>query len=142
MIKPRGSAEPPPSQEPPEFFLDRCLGKIVARLLRESGWPLHVVAEEFPNDGQDTSDQEWITYGLAKGWALLTQDKRIRYRADELIAVSDGRGVMFCLSNGNLLIAERVARFEASREKIVRAAKAVSPALYFVYEDDIGRKWP
>jgi hypothetical protein len=126
----------------PEFFLDRCLGKIVAKRLREVGWSLHVVAEEFPDDGQNTGDEEWIAHGLTNGWALLTQDKRIRYRADELFALSDGRGVMFCLANGNLLIAERVARFEASREKIIRASAATGPALYFVYESDISLKWP
>jgi hypothetical protein len=142
VTKPRVSAEPPPAEKRPEFFLDRCLGKIVAEHLRGNGWPLHVVAEEFPDDGQDATDEEWITFGLMNGWALLTQDKRIRYRAAELVALSDGHGVMFCLSNGNLLIADRIARFETAREKIVRAATAASPALYFVYDNDIRLKWP
>jgi len=58
----------------PEFFLDRCLGRITGLRLRDLGW------------------------------SLLTQDKRIRYRSAELGALADGGGTMFCLSSGNLMI--------------------------------------
>jgi hypothetical protein len=37
-------------------------------------WIVHVVSEHFPDDAQKTSDPEWISYGLARGWSLLTQD--------------------------------------------------------------------
>lgn len=141
MNKSRASAEPPPAK-PPEFFLDRCLGKEVARLLRERQWIVHQVSELFPDDGQSTTDEEWIAFGLTHDWGLLTQDKRIRYRSKELAALGGGKGVMFCLTQGNLLIRERVARFDASRPAIYRAASASGPALYWVYETDIKRKWP
>ena len=85
----------------------------------------------FPNDAQQTPDEEWIAYGLARGWALLSKDQRIRYRAAELVALAPG-GVLFCLSNGNLTIETQAQWFEHSRRAIESAAGR-GPAFYVVY---------
>ena len=78
------------SAEPPEFFFDRSLGRATAHRLRELGWRRHLVGDHFPNDGQNASDDEWISYGLWQGWALLSKDKRIRYVSNERKARSTG----------------------------------------------------
>jgi PIN like domain len=42
-------------------------------------WLHERAAGETPDAvAQQVSDPEWIEYGLARGWALLTQDERIR----------------------------------------------------------------
>ncbi|MFJ8507605.1 hypothetical protein [Streptomyces avermitilis] len=37
---------------PPEFFLDRNLGRRVAEGLRADGWKVHRIGDVFPDDGQ------------------------------------------------------------------------------------------
>ncbi|MCT7354467.1 hypothetical protein N4P33_20240 [Streptomyces sp. 15-116A] len=49
---------------PPEFFLDRNLGRRVAEGLRACGWTVHRIGDVFPDDGQDVADEEWIAHGL------------------------------------------------------------------------------
>ncbi|MGH3834564.1 MAG: hypothetical protein ACRDSF_02500 [Pseudonocardiaceae bacterium] len=41
-------------------------------------------------------DESGIEYGLRRGWALLTKDQKIRYRAEELLSLAE-HGKMFCL---------------------------------------------
>jgi PIN like domain len=119
----------------PEFFVDRSLGRTTASHLTELGWTIHLVNDEFPDDAQDTADEEWITYGLARGWALLSKDQRIRYRASELAALASG-GVLFCLT-----IATQVQWFHRSKKAIDSAATR-GPAFYVVYASSIARTWP
>ncbi|MCX5161633.1 hypothetical protein OOK39_20490 [Streptomyces sp. NBC_00264] len=51
--------------------------------LAELGWHIHLIAEEFPDDAQDISDEAWIAYGLERGWHPLCKDGRIKTRAHE-----------------------------------------------------------
>lgn len=134
------SAEPPSAE--PEFFIDRCLGHRTAAALADAGWRIHRISEHFADDGQKTSDPEWIRYGVDQGWTLLTQDLRIRYRADELAAVHDSGGIMFVLANGNLTISQKVAWFLSNEAAIRAAASAAGPVLYRVYADRIAQIWP
>ena len=80
-------------------------------MLRRFGWIVHLINDFFPNDAQETADEDWISYGLQRGWGLLSKDKKIRYRADELLALSE-HGKLFCLSSGNLLAREQAETFE------------------------------
>jgi PIN domain-containing protein len=125
---------------PPEFFVDRSLGKTTAAKLAQLGWTVHLVNDAFPNDAQNTPDEEWIAYGLGHGWAMLSKDQRIRYRADELVALAPG-GVLFCLSNRNLTIDTQVHWFERSRRSI-ESAVSRGPGFYVVYATRIARTWP
>lgn len=110
--------------------------------MRGRGWAVHLVADVFPQDAQDTADEEWITHGISQGWALLTQDDRIRYRAEELAAVAQGSCVLFCLSSANLTVAAKAERFHRGRAAIHRVIARGGPAFYKVYEDRIEKKWP
>ncbi len=49
---------------------------------------------------------------------------------------------MFLLSNGNLLVPDKVAFFERNRRAIFAAALRPGPVLYKVYADRIARNWP
>lgn len=124
----------------PEFFVDRSLGRTTAAKLADRGWAVHLVNDAFPYDAQDTPDEAWITYGFTRGWALLSKDRRIRYRTHELVALVPG-GVLFCLSNGNLTIDTQVQWFDSSRKSIESAANR-GPGFYVVYATTISRTWP
>jgi len=92
----------------PEFFVDRSLGPSTTAHLRRLRWIVHLVNDHFEYDGQFVPGEAWIEYGLQHGWALLTKDQKIRYRADELLPLAE-HGKMFCLSNGNLTIEQQAS---------------------------------
>jgi len=48
------------SAAPPEFFLDRGLGRTTAANLRAAGLTVHLLAELYPADGDDIADEVWI----------------------------------------------------------------------------------
>jgi hypothetical protein len=130
-----------PSAAQPEFFFDRSLGRRTAAGLRGLGWILHLVGDHFPNDGQQTTDEEWLSYGVQRGWSLLAKDKRIRHVTSEREALS--LGTLFVLSNGNLLIDEQVAYFHDAQSAIYRHAGGLPMAIYVVYKNGrVWRQWP
>lgn len=126
----------------PEFFVDRSLGPSTTACLRWSRWIVHLVNDHFERDAQFVADERWIEYGLRQGWALLTKDQKIRYRAGELLSLAE-RGKMFCLSNGNLTIEQQALIFEEARGPIERAVRRHEARFYQVYEGGrIVKKWP
>lgn len=127
---------------PPEFFLDRNLGRRVAEELRALGWAVHRIGEVYPADAQDVSDQDWITYGLDQGWVPLSKDGRIKTRDVEIRPVLDRSAVLFYLDNQQLRTAEMVQRFHASRHAIHQAIEKGGPATYAVGADGIRQTWP
>jgi hypothetical protein len=79
--------------EPVVFFLDRSLGKrIVAEALRQAGVKVEVHDDHFTQNAQD---EDWLPVVGAKGWIVLTRDKRIRYRTPALIAVGEAKVRLF-----------------------------------------------
>jgi len=78
---------------PPEFFLDRNLGRRVAEELRTLGWTVHRIGDVFPDDGQDIADDEWITHGLDQSWVPLSKDGRIKTHDLEIQPVLDREAV-------------------------------------------------
>jgi hypothetical protein len=129
------------SAERPELFLDRSLGRVTASRLREAGCIVHLIADHYLDDASDVPDEEWITEGCSNGWVLLTKDKRIRYRAEELEALQEGH--VFCLVSGNLDIAQMTQAFLDALPRIERAATEESVGFWHVYRDgQIKRMWP
>lgn len=126
---------------PPEFFVDRNLGRRTVEELTAAGWRLHRIADEYPNDAAEVPDEEWIAEGCRRGWALLTKDKMIRYRAEELAALTGGQ--LFCLSNGNMTVDAMVAAFVAARPSIERAVARGGAGFWHVAPDGrVARRWP
>ncbi len=132
----------PSAASQPEFFVDRSLGPSTAAHLRQLGWIVHLVNDHFEYDAQFVADERWIEYGLQRGWALLTKDQKIRYRAGELLSLAEC-GKMFCLSNANLMIEQQALTFEEARVPIERAVRRREARFYQVYEGGrIVKKWP
>lgn len=129
------------SDKPPEFFFDRSLGKISAHRLRAAGHVVHLIADFYPDDAQQIGDAEWIAEGCRRGWALLTKDRRIRYRTDELAALTSGH--LFCLADGNASLDDITRRFLEAVPAIHRAVRRSETGFWHVH--DRGRiieMWP
>jgi hypothetical protein len=127
---------------PPEFFLDRGLGRGVAEGLADHGWTVHRATQHFPNDAQDVADQEWLSYGLERGWIPLCKDGRIKGRPTERAPLELYRAVLFYLDNQRLLRVDMISRFHRAQEQIYRAVSRGGPAAYAVNADGLRRTWP
>jgi hypothetical protein len=126
----------------PEFFFDRCLGKSVARELRNLGWKIHEIADHFPRDAQDVQDEVWTEYGLERGWIPLCKDGRIRGRDVEREPLERLGAVLFYLDNQQLLIKDMVTRIHQSQRRIHNAVARGGPALYAIGASGIRKTWP
>ncbi|WP_263167195.1 toxin-antitoxin system, toxin component, PIN family protein [Streptomyces sp. SCSIO ZS0520] len=127
---------------PPEFFLDRNLGRRVAEGLRACGWTVHRIGDVFPDDGQDVPDEEWITYGLGRSWVPLSEDGRIKTRNLEIQPALEREAVLFYLDNQQLRTVEVVERLVVCRDAIHRAVEKGGPAAYAVRHGRVERTWP
>ena len=80
------------------FLVDESVGaKIVPEALRELGAIVHTVAERF---GQGAPDEEWLTEAGVQGWVVLTRDRMIRKRPNELAALRAANVRAFALTAG------------------------------------------
>ncbi|MFH8656307.1 PIN-like domain-containing protein [Streptomyces afghaniensis] len=122
--------------------MDRNLGKTVPARLRDLGWQLHLVADEFPDDGQQTPDEEWVEHALLRGWVPLCKDGRIRGRDREREPIERLAGVLFYLDNQSLRIDEMVQRIHHAQAQIYRAVTRGGPAIYTIKNDGINKTWP
>lgn len=124
----------------PEFFVDRSLGRSAAENLRGAGYVVHLLRDIYPDDARDIPDEQWIAEGCSRGWVLLTKDKRIRYRTQELGALS---GHLFCLSNSSLTVEQMSAVLLAAAPKIGGAIRGLDVGFWHVYPEGRLRKmWP
>ena len=104
--------------EPPVFFLDRNLGRNkFSNILREHGLRIEVHDDHFR---PDASDPEWLSEVGARGWVVVTIDRRIRYRQLEWLAFKAGMLRAFAFSSGNLRAEEMAAIFVKALPKIMR----------------------
>jgi len=122
----RRSRTPP---EPPEFFVDRSLGKhLIPNGLRQAGFTVHTLASVYGEQrAQAVSDEEWIKRSAVRGWVVLTKDDRIRRRPAELRAVRAHAVRMFCLTNANLQGPEQLDRLLANINRIVQRSQHQGP---------------
>lgn len=134
-----------PSASPPEFFIDRSLGRhVVPDALREAGAVVHVMADMYGERiGQGLADEEWLRDAGEHGWVVLMKDARIRYRPAELQVVIDHGLRAFCLTNANLRGVEMARRFVEHLPRIARIAEQrPGPYIYGVYRDAVRVVWP
>jgi hypothetical protein len=132
-----------PSQRPPEFFVDRSLGRHrVPEALRSAGWPLRTHHEVYGERDERIRDVEWLELCGKLGLAVLSKDRRIRYRPTEIDAIRRFGVRAFVLTSGSLRAAEQAARFEHNRHRIEEACAGAGPALFAVHATRIVRIFP
>ena len=91
----------PRPREAPVFFIDHCLGtEKVAQRLRTEGVDARVLVDA--GFSANSEDVDWLPVVAAKGWAILTKDKRIRRRAIERQAIHESGAGAFILSASGL----------------------------------------
>jgi hypothetical protein len=86
------------------FFVDRSLGQeTVALALKAKGVLVERHDDHF---AQNTSDDVWLPVVGARGWVVLSKDKRIRYRHAEREAVRTAAVALFVFLGGNMRAGE------------------------------------
>lgn len=134
-----------PSSSPPEFFIDRSLGRhVVANALRDAGATVHVMADVYGERvGQGLADTTWLADAGRNDWIVLMKDDKIRFRPAELEALTLAGVRAFCLTNANLRGQEMAKRFVTQLATIYRiAAEQAGPYIYGVYADGVRALWP
>ncbi|MFF9034454.1 toxin-antitoxin system, toxin component, PIN family protein [Streptomyces sp. NPDC014892] len=114
----------------------------MAEGLRTCRWTVHRIGDVFPDDGQDSPDEEWITHGLDRSWVPLSKDGRIKTRDLEIRPVLEREAVLFYLDNQQLRSAEMIDRLVMHRNSIHRAVEKGGPAAYAVRHDRVEHTWP
>jgi hypothetical protein len=125
---------------PPEFFVDRCLGKGTPARLLELGWVVHLISDHFTDDAQDVSDPEWIQLGLSRRWSMLTQDLRIRTQPEVHRLLRAHTGTVFCLSSAELPVRVRADRFQAQQASIYQRVRDGTAGFFVVTESGVVRR--
>lgn len=128
---------------PPEFFIDRSLGRhVVPAALRQAGVKVHTMAEVYGERvGQGLRDEEWLREAGQRGWAVLMKDAKIRYRPAERDALITHNVRAFCLANANLRAIEQAERLVANIARILVLAEQPGPFIYGVYADGVRPLW-
>lgn len=131
------------TEQPPEFFVDRSLGKSIVEALRVTGLTVHSMADVYGEErAQRLRDEVWLRDAGRKDWIVLTKDDAIRRRPAERDALTDAAVKAFCLTTAQLRGAEQIERFVHNRHRILRQARKPGPYIYGVYEGGLKRLWP
>jgi aryl-alcohol dehydrogenase-like predicted oxidoreductase len=131
------------TEQPPEFFVDRSLGKSIVEALRATGLTVHSMADVYGEErAQRLRDEVWLRDAGRKDWIVLTKDDAIRRRPAERDALTDAAVKAFCLTTAQLRGAEQIERFVHNRHRILRQARKPGPYIYGVYESGLKRLWP
>lgn len=106
-----------PHEPPPVFFVDRDLdGNVFTAILQNAGIRIERHQAHFVHD---IPDYEWIAEAGKRSWYVLTHDKMIRHRMQELNAVKENNVGMFILV-GKASHAELASVFAAMIQKVDR----------------------
>jgi hypothetical protein len=96
------------------YFTDRDLGRLFPRLLRESGIRVEEHRDHFAHDAADT---EWLAAMRDRHWVVVTHDRRIRYKPNELDAVMRSE-IALLIVVGKVKLAELAANFVRTIDRI------------------------
>lgn len=115
------------------FFTDRDLGNTFPDMLQAAGISVERHSAHFADD---ISDQDWLARIRGRGWIVLTRDKSIRRRPNELAAVEDASIAMFAIV-GKAPHAVLAANFIATLPRIEAFIKRHTPPyIARVYQPD------
>jgi hypothetical protein len=120
------SAAPP---DAPLLFIDRCAwSRRLGDALRNAG--IHFIAHH-DRFAPACPDEDWLEVAGREGWIVLTRDKMIRRKPNELAAFREHRVLAFALASGNAS-AEDTARLVVELyPRILRKARGAKPPAMF-----------
>lgn len=99
------------------FFTDRDLGKLVPRLLRESGLAVERYFDHFP-EAVKVPDNEWLAFVAEKGWVALSHDDNIRRDREAVRTLMEHKGRLFIL-RGSVTSRELASLFLEAFESVL-----------------------
>ncbi|MGH6717811.1 MAG: hypothetical protein ACREER_00710 [Alphaproteobacteria bacterium] len=112
------------------YFTDRDLGNRFPGILRSAGLTVEQHKDHFATV---TPDEEWLAAVGASGWIVLSHDRRIRYKPNELDAVMR-HGVAMLVIVGAAPYPELARAFVATLPRIQRfLARHEPPFIAKVY---------
>ncbi len=111
------------------IFLDEnhCNNKRILSVLAASGIRVERHLDHF---ARGTPDEVWLPLIGTNGWALLTTDKRIRYRTNEKAAVIKHKVRMFYFSKNDLSGEQMAAALEKALPEIERICVKQQPPFF------------
>jgi hypothetical protein len=138
------SEDPTATAGPPEFFIDRSLGRRhLAQALADLGLTVHTMASVYGEQAaQGLEDERWLADVGRHDWIVLMKDDAIRRRPSERDVLAAAKVRAFCLTNAQLRASEQSARFVGNIERITRQAEKPGPYIYGVYDGYIKKLWP
>lgn len=124
------SAAPPDfSAGAPLLFIDRCAwSRRLGEALRNAGIPFIAHHEKFE---PACPDDEWLEVAGDSGWIVLTRDKAIRRKPNELRAFCEHKVIAFALASGNASAEDTARLVLALYPIILRKAKGAKPPAMF-----------
>lgn len=120
------NAAPP---DTPVLFIDRCAwSHKLGEALTSIGAPFIPHHDKFK---PACPDEEWLEVAGKQGWIVLTRDKNIRRKPNELRAFRDHGVIGFVLTSGDASAADTAALVTAIYPKLIRKAKTTNPPAMF-----------
>lgn len=112
----------------PILFVDRSLGRGVVTALRAAGARVESHDDHF---AQNAPDELWLERAGREGWIVITKDRRIRHRPNEIAAFRHHKVIGVFLTNANATGAENSSLLITALVEIeALGATANRPALY------------
>jgi hypothetical protein len=96
--------------------------------LTELGAPFIALNQHFP---QNTPDEVWLKEAGKRHWVVLTRDKNIRRRPNELQAFRDSGVIAFVLTAGDASAADTAVLVKRVYPKLIRKAQSSKPPAMF-----------
>ena len=118
----------------PTLFIDRnAWSGALGAALDEAGIPYEVHQRHFAKHDKvpETDDSYWLRAVADRGWAVITRDKNIRFRINELAAMREANLHVFVFTRGALTGAETGRLLVASYDAITRTIATVEPPRFF-----------
>lgn len=126
--KPSDSSSVAPP-DAPLLFIDRCAwSRRLGDALRDAAIPFIVHDDKF---AKNCADVDWLPVVGREGWIVITRDKNIRRKPNELQAFRDAKVIAFALASGNAS-ADDTARLVVSLyPKFLRKVRGAKPPVMF-----------
>lgn len=80
---------------------------------------------------QDCPDEEWLIAAGSEGWIVVTRDKNIRRKANELKAFREAKLIVFVLASGNASAADSAALVVELYPTFLKRANTDKPPAMF-----------
>ncbi len=113
----------------PVLFIDRCAwSHVLGEALAAAAIPYVAHPSRFRHD---TPDDEWLAQAADEAWLVVTRDRRIRYRVNELRAAVQARLHLFVFTQGGLRAVETAQILVQAYPAILRCVASRQPPAFW-----------